>query len=248
VNIKEEDKSARKEAKPPAPISMSGRIRSLFQGFRSVDVKEKHSSPPATGFSSGNGSKHDSSVIRQLPPTPPEENDHSQLKAFDLQPQHINQKNIPIRSFSSTERNESNTKMSDAREIEVNGLHYTLSNALSLSASPNSTFHSPSGSYMSRMTSRPSAKQLKPFNTQDIKILLLENVNVAAREILESQGYQVEFHKASLPEDELIEKIRLVIVLSPHLINFFSALSLDSVMTLVTFCVTPQPLSITGKT
>lgn len=101
---------------------------------------------------------------------------------------------------------------------------------------------------MSRMTSRPSAKQLKPFNTQDIKILLLENVNVAAREILESQGYQVEFHKASLPEDELIEKIRLVIVLSPHLINFFSALSLDSVMTLVTFCVTPQPLSITGKT
>ncbi|KAH0614508.1 uncharacterized protein H6S33_000144 [Morchella sextelata] len=192
---------------------MSGRIRSLFQGFRSVDVKEKHSSPPATGFSSGNGSKHDSSVIRQLPPTPPEENDHSQLKAFDLQPQHINQKNIPIRSFSSTERNESNTKMSDAREIEVNGLHYTLSNALSLSASPNSTFHSPSGSYMSRMTSRPSAKQLKPFNTQDIKILLLENVNVAAREILESQGYQVEFHKASLPEDELIEKIRDVHVI-----------------------------------
>ncbi|KAI5852508.1 3-phosphoglycerate dehydrogenase, hypothetical [Morchella snyderi] len=103
--------------------------------------------------------------------------------------------------------------MSDAREIEVNGLHYTLSNALSLSASPNSTFHSPSGSYMSRMTSRPSAKQLKPFNTQDIKILLLENVNVAAREILESQGYQVEFHKASLHEDELIEKIRDVHVI-----------------------------------
>lgn len=104
---------------------------------------------------------------------------------------------------------------------------------------------------MSRMTSRPSAKQLKPFNTQDVKILLLENVNVAAREILESQGYQVEFHKASLPEDELIEKIRLVIVLSPHLINFFfllCPLSLDSVMTLVIFCVTPQPLSITGKT
>lgn len=66
---------------------------------------------------------------------------------------------------------------------------------------------------MSRMTSRPSAKQLKPFNTQDVKILLLENVNVAAREILESQGYQVEFHKASLPEDELIEKIRDVHVI-----------------------------------
>lgn len=63
---------------------------------------------------------------------------------------------------------------------------------------------------MSRMASRPSAKQLKPFNTQDIRILLLENINVAAREILESQGYQVEFYKSSLSEGDLIEKIRLV--------------------------------------
>lgn len=102
--------------------------------------------------------------------------------------------------------------MTDARQIEVNGLTYSLTSSLSISASPSSTFQSPVGSYMSRMASRPSVKQLKPFNTQDIKILLLENINVAAREILESQGYQVEFYKSSLSESDLIEKIRLVTI------------------------------------
>lgn len=107
--------------------------------------------------------------------------------------------------------------MTDARQIEVNGLTYSLTNALAIS--PGSTFQSPVGSYMSRMTSRPSVKQLKPFNTQDIKILLLENINVAAREILESQGYQVEFHKSSLSEGDLIEKIRLVNFYPTHVID-----------------------------
>lgn len=51
-------------------------------------------------------------------------------------------------------------------------------------------------------------KQLKPFNTQDVKILLLENVNKAGQDILRNQGYQVEALKTSLPEDQLIEKIR----------------------------------------
>jgi D-3-phosphoglycerate dehydrogenase / 2-oxoglutarate reductase len=49
---------------------------------------------------------------------------------------------------------------------------------------------------------------LKPFDTQDIKILLLENVNQGGRDILAAQGYQVEALKSSLPEDQLIEKIR----------------------------------------
>jgi D-3-phosphoglycerate dehydrogenase len=55
---------------------------------------------------------------------------------------------------------------------------------------------------------RAEAKQLKPFNTEDVKILLLENVNQTGRDILTGQGYQVEFLKSSLPEDQLIEKIR----------------------------------------
>ena len=52
------------------------------------------------------------------------------------------------------------------------------------------------------------SKPLKPFATEDIKILLLENVNKTGRDALESQGYQVDFLKSSLPEDELIKRIR----------------------------------------
>lgn len=52
------------------------------------------------------------------------------------------------------------------------------------------------------------AKQLKPFATEDIRILLLENINETGRDILTKQGYQVEALKTSLSEDALIEKIR----------------------------------------
>lgn len=77
-----------------------------------------------------------------------------------------------------------------------------------LSTSPNTSFHSPSS--LTRTIPLPNAKHLKPFATEDIKVLLLENVNLAGREILSEQGYQVEFLKSSLPEDQLIEKIRYV--------------------------------------
>ncbi|KAI1662990.1 hypothetical protein F4813DRAFT_16398 [Daldinia decipiens] len=78
-----------------------------------------------------------------------------------------------------------------------------------LSVSPSAaTFHSPLSSFSGAFALRAQPKQLKPFNTQDIKILLLENVNQSGRDILTGQGYQVEFHKSSLPEDQLIEKIR----------------------------------------
>jgi D-3-phosphoglycerate dehydrogenase len=63
------------------------------------------------------------------------------------------------------------------------------------------------------MASAANAKHLKPFATEDIKVLLLENVNQTGREILSKQGYQVEFLKSSLPEDQLIEKIRDVHVI-----------------------------------
>ncbi|KAJ6096779.1 hypothetical protein N7486_007525 [Penicillium sp. IBT 16267x] len=84
-----------------------------------------------------------------------------------------------------------------------------------LATSPSASFHSPSshGSALTRTIPVLNAKHLKPFATQDIKVLLLENVNVAGREILQQQGYQVEFLKSSLPEDQLIEKIRDVHVI-----------------------------------
>lgn len=67
--------------------------------------------------------------------------------------------------------------------------------------------------------SQTAPKQLKPFDHQDIKILLLENVNESGKEILSAQGYQVEALKTSLPEDELIEKIRCG---TPHICTMTS--------------------------
>jgi D-3-phosphoglycerate dehydrogenase len=59
----------------------------------------------------------------------------------------------------------------------------------------------------------PHSKHLKPFVTEDIKILLLENINQTGRDVLTQQGYQVDFRKTSLGEDELIERIRDVHVI-----------------------------------
>ncbi|KAF5864982.1 hypothetical protein ETB97_005869 [Aspergillus alliaceus] len=86
------------------------------------------------------------------------------------------------------------------------------------SLSPNASFQSAPSShgnsvFASRTIPLPNAKHLKPFATEDIKVLLLENVNQTGRDILTKQGYQVEFLKSSLPEDQLIEKIRDVHVI-----------------------------------
>lgn len=81
--------------------------------------------------------------------------------------------------------------------------------SVSISGLPNAVSTSPTQSYLSQyVPSLKNAKALKPFSTGDIKILLLENVNQTAIDIFGQQGYQVEFYKSSLPEDELIEKIK----------------------------------------
>ncbi|GMM43725.1 phosphoglycerate dehydrogenase [Pichia kluyveri] len=79
-----------------------------------------------------------------------------------------------------------------------------------LSSSPRNTVStSPTTSYMDQYKpSSKASKTLKPFSTGDVKILLLENVNQTALDIFGQQGYQVEFLKTSLPEEELIEKIK----------------------------------------
>ncbi|KAK1979687.1 D-isomer specific 2-hydroxyacid dehydrogenase [Colletotrichum cereale] len=89
-----------------------------------------------------------------------------------------------------------------------------VSASLGLSTSPTANFQSPPSSFAgTAFTRRPAPKLLKPFDTQDIKILLLENVNQTGKDILTKQGYQVEALKTSLPEDQLIEKIRDVHVI-----------------------------------
>lgn len=109
----------------------------------------------------------------------------------------------------------------------ISNLTRQVSNSLNLSTSPDLRFHSPPSSFRqpphhsfkdARSPSFTSpagvaAKQLKPFDTKDIKVLLLENVNQTGVDILKAQGYQVEALKSSLPEDQLIEKIRDVQVI-----------------------------------
>ncbi|KAF7862826.1 uncharacterized protein EAF02_010375 [Botrytis sinoallii] len=100
--------------------------------------------------------------------------------------------------------------------VGASGLSRMVSNSMNLSGSPTLSFHSPPSSYggsMSRANAQAQAKQLKPFDKENIKILLLENVNQSGKDILTGQGYQVESLKSSLPEAELIEKIRDVHVI-----------------------------------
>ncbi len=101
--------------------------------------------------------------------------------------------------------------MASPRDIAQPPVDRTVS--YSLGVSPTATFHSPTSGSQGLagsigLAQRIAPKQLKPFSTEDVKILLLENVNQTGREILKAQGYQVEFLKTSLPEDQLIEKIR----------------------------------------
>lgn len=95
----------------------------------------------------------------------------------------------------------------DAAQKSVS--HSWTANNAAAPASPVATFASPASSWGGNLARHGGApKQLKPFNTQDVKILLLENVNQSGRDILSGQGYQVEALKTSLAEDELIEKIK----------------------------------------
>ena len=104
-------------------------------------------------------------------------------------------------------------------------LRREVSISQTMSVSPDGSFHSPpsTASWGSRIERRPPgnfaasaggatplAKLLKPFKEEDIKILLLENVNQTGKDILSQQGYQVESVKSSLPEDQLIDKIKCV--------------------------------------
>ncbi|CDH13492.1 D-3-phosphoglycerate dehydrogenase 1 [Zygosaccharomyces bailii] len=95
---------------------------------------------------------------------------------------------------------------------DINNLQHSFRRAVNLSGSPGAVSTSPTQSFMDtlprRMSASNKAKALKPFSTGDMKILLLENVNATAVDIFREQGYQVEFLKSSLPEEELIEKIK----------------------------------------
>ncbi|KAI8097040.1 uncharacterized protein BX664DRAFT_325455 [Halteromyces radiatus] len=60
---------------------------------------------------------------------------------------------------------------------------------------------------------QPKPKALRPFNSSEVKILLLENVNEIAVKAFKKEGYQVETYSKALVGQELIEKIRDVHVI-----------------------------------
>ncbi|PWW76661.1 hypothetical protein C7212DRAFT_191376 [Tuber magnatum] len=83
-------------------------------------------------------------------------------------------------------------------------------------------------------------KQLKPFNTGDIRILLLEDIDRTARELLQKEGYQVESHTSSLRDSELAEKIRDVHVIGIRSKTKLTASVLDHAENLLAigcFCI-----------
>ncbi|KAL2114592.1 hypothetical protein VUR80DRAFT_4575 [Thermomyces stellatus] len=96
---------------------------------------------------------------------------------------------------------------------EITDVPGHVSFSQSYGSSPTASFLSPPPGSLGLNAHKRPTKNLTPFNTQSIKILLLENVNQTGRDILTKQGYQVEALKTSLPEDELIEKIRDVHVI-----------------------------------
>ncbi|KAL8831558.1 MAG: hypothetical protein Q9191_000801 [Dirinaria sp. TL-2023a] len=129
---------------------------------------------------------------------------------------------------------------------EMDGLATRVSSSLGTSASPIGTLssfsHSQSkaGTSLARRGTSSFAKQLKPFATEDIKILLLENVNKTGQDILGAQGYQVEALKSSLSEDELINKIRDIHVIGIRSKTKLTARVLREAKTLIVigcFCI-----------
>ncbi|PNS15509.1 D-3-phosphoglycerate dehydrogenase 2 [Sphaceloma murrayae] len=94
-----------------------------------------------------------------------------------------------------------------------NSVSNSFEPSLSVSSTSPVAMRSPMASFGGSQTASSASKQLKPFQTQDIKVLLLENVNKVGQTMLKEQGYQVEAVKSSLPESQLIEKIKDVHVI-----------------------------------
>lgn len=92
----------------------------------------------------------------------------------------------------------------------ANKLAEQFSNSISLSVSPeqSKSFQKYNNPHRRRTYSSSMPRALQPYVANDVKILLLENVNQTGQDILRAQGYQVEAYKSSLPKAELIEKIK----------------------------------------
>jgi D-3-phosphoglycerate dehydrogenase len=80
-----------------------------------------------------------------------------------------------------------------------------------------------------------------------IKVLLLENVHPAAVEAFESQGFDVEFHKGAMDEDELLEKIKDVSIIGIRSKTNLTKKVLDNaekLMAIGAFCIGTNQIDI----
>jgi D-3-phosphoglycerate dehydrogenase len=148
-----------------------------------------------------------------------------------------NSQDIPVRPSKKVSISESwNQNMGS---IPPNGL----------STSPTLTFHSPpAGNSFGGGAPLSRVKSLKPFATQDIKVLLLENINLTGQDLLREQGYQVETYKSSLGEEELIEKIKDVHVIGIRSKTKLTAKVLNAAKSLLVigcFCIGTNQVDLT---
>ncbi|KAI3651328.1 hypothetical protein MP228_004809 [Amoeboaphelidium protococcarum] len=90
----------------------------------------------------------------------------------------------------------------DTAEMQTNQNRVVRSSASNTSLSE---LHQRAVSGTSLKTAHP--KHLRPFNTKEIKVLLLENISQLAVNAFKREGYQLEFHTKALPEDILKQKI-----------------------------------------
>jgi D-3-phosphoglycerate dehydrogenase len=84
-----------------------------------------------------------------------------------------------------------------------------------------------------------------------IKVLLLENVHPAAIEAFEQQGFDVEFHKGAMDEDELIEKIKDVSIIgirSKTTVTKKVLENADKLLAIGAFCIGTNQIDIKTAT
>ncbi|KAI8139184.1 hypothetical protein BJV82DRAFT_627500 [Fennellomyces sp. T-0311] len=90
-------------------------------------------------------------------------------------------------------------------------------------------------------------KVLKPFNTSEIKVLLLEDVSQAAVDAFQEQGYQVETYTKTLIGQELIDKLRDIQVLGVRSKTKVTKQILDEAKSLLAigcFCIATEQVDL----
>ncbi|KAI7851585.1 hypothetical protein BDC45DRAFT_515338 [Circinella umbellata] len=91
------------------------------------------------------------------------------------------------------------------------------------------------------------AKNLRPFNTPTIKVLLLEDINQTAIDAFQEEGYQVETHAKTFVGQELTDKLRDVHILGIRSKTKITSQVLDEAKNLLAigcFCIATEQVDL----